>query len=148
MKVILLKDVKDLGKKDQIVDVSDGYGKNYLIPRGIAKLATAGSINEAKDKQRALEARKAKELAEANELAGILSSKRVVLTAKMGENGKLFGAISAKDISDAMKKQFGIDLDKKKIELQDPIKAQGVFDVSARIYAGVVAKFQVEVRAN
>lgn len=148
MKVILLKDVKDLGKKDQIVDVSDGYGKNYLIPRGIAKLATAGSINEAKDKQRALEARKAKELAEANALAATLSSKKVLITAKMGENGKLFGAVSTKDISDAMKKQFGIELDKKKIELQDPIKAQGVFDVSARIYAGVVAKFQVEVRAN
>lgn len=148
MKVILLKDVKDLGKKDQIVDVSDGYGKNYLIPRGIAKLATAGSINEAKDKQKALEARKARELAEANALADTLKSKRVLLTAKMGENGKLFGAISAKDIADAMKKQFGIDLDKKKIELEDPIKAQGVFDVSARIYAGVVAKFQVEVRAN
>ena len=148
MKVILLKDVKDLGKKDQIVDVSDGYGKNYLVPRGIAKLATAGSINEAKDKQKALEARKARELAEAKDLAALLNTKKVVLTAKMGENGKLFGAISAKDIAEAMMKQFNLDLDKKKIELPDPIKTQGLFDVSARIHAGVVAKFQVEVRAN
>ncbi len=148
MKVILLKDMKDIGKKDQIVEVSDGYGKNYLIPRGIAKLATAGSINEAKDKQKAQEAKKARELMQAKEMAQALSTKRVVLNAKMGDNGKLFGAISAKDIADAMKTQHKLELDKKKIELQEPIKTQGVFDVSARIYTGVVAKFQVEVRAN
>lgn len=148
MKVILLKDMKDIGKKDQIVEVSDGYGKNYLIPRGIAKLATVGSINEAKDKQKAQEAKKARELADAKALAEVLQTKRVVLTAKMGDNGKLFGAISAKDIADAMKTQFNLELDKKKIELHDPIKAQGIFDVSAKIYAGVVAKFQVEIRAN
>lgn len=148
MKVILLKDVKDLGKKDQIVEVSDGYGKNYLVPRGIAKLATAGSINEAKDKQKAAEAKKARELEQAKELAAAISSKRVVLHAKMGENGKLFGAISAKDIADAMKVQFKIEMDKKKIELDEPIKSQGVFDVTARVYAGVIAKFQVEVRAQ
>ncbi|MBR5280010.1 MAG: 50S ribosomal protein L9 [Clostridia bacterium] len=148
MKVILLKDVKDLGKKDQIVEVSDGYGKNFLVPRGIAKIATAGSINEALDKQKAQEAKKARELAQAKELANEISSKRVILKAKLGENGKLFGAVSAKDIADAMKAQFKIDLDKKKIELGDPIKSQGVFDVTAKVYAGVVAKFQVEVQAQ
>lgn len=148
MKVILLKDTKDLGKKDQIVEVSDGYGKNYLVPRGIAKIATAGSINEAKDKQKAAEAKKARELAQAKDLAASMSNKRVVLNAKMGENGKLFGAISAKDIADAMKAQFSIEIDKKKLELDEPIKSQGVFDVSAKVYAGVFAKFQVEVRAQ
>lgn len=148
MKVILLKDTKDLGKKDQIVEVSDGYGKNYLVPRGIAKIATAGSINEAKDKQKAAEAKKARELAQAKDLAASMSNKRVVLNAKMGENGKLFGAISAKDIADAMKAQFSIEIDKKKLELDEPIKSQGVFDVSAKVYAGVLAKFQVEVRAQ
>ncbi|MBR5500548.1 MAG: 50S ribosomal protein L9 [Clostridia bacterium] len=148
MKVILLKDVKDLGKKDQIVEVSDGYGKNFLVPRGIAKIATAGSINEAIDKQKAQEAKKARELAQAKELAGVIATKRVVLKAKLGENGKLFGAISAKDIADAMKSQFGIDIDKKKIELNEPIKSQGVFDVTAKVHAGVVGKFQVEVKAQ
>lgn len=148
MKVILLKDVKDLGKKDQIVEVSDGYGKNFLVPRGMAKLATAGSINEAKDKQKAQEAKKARELAQAKELADAISTKKVILKAKLGENGKLFGAISAKDIADAMKTQFGIELDKKKIELNEPIKSQGVFDVTAKVYAGVVGKFQVEVQAQ
>lgn len=146
MKVILLKDMKDIGKKDQIVEVSDGYGKNYLIPRGIAKIATAGSINEAKDKQKAAEAKKARELAMAKDLAASISNKCVLLKAKMGESGKLFGAISAKDIADAMKAQYGIEIDKKKIELDEPIKSQGVFPVMAKVYAGVVATFQVEVR--
>ncbi len=148
MKVILLKDVKDLGKKDQIVEVSDGYGKNFLVPRGIAKIATAGSINEAMDKQKAQEAKKARELAQAKELAGVISTKRVILKAKLGENGKLFGAISTKDIADAMKAQFNIEIDKKKIELNEPIKSQGVFDVTAKVYAGVVGNFQVEVQAQ
>ena len=143
-----MKDVKDLGKKDQIVEVSDGYGKNFLVPRGIAKLATAGSINEAMDKQKAQEAKKARELAQAKELAGVIATKRVVLKAKLGENGKLFGAISTKDIADALKSQFGIEMDKKKIELNEPIKSQGLFDVSAKVYAGVTAKFQVEVQAQ
>ena len=148
MKVILLKDMKDLGKKDQIVEVSDGYGKNFLVPRGIAKIATTGSINEAIDKQKAQEAKKARELAQAKDLAALISTKRVVLKAKLGENGKLFGAISTKDIADAMKKQFNIEIDKKKIELNEPIKSQGLFDITAKVYTGVVVKFQVEVQAQ
>lgn len=145
MKVMLLADVKSLGKKDEIVNVSDGYAKNYLIPRGMAREATQGAINEAVEKKKSIEAKKAKELAEAKSQAKLLSEKKVVVKAKMGENGKLFGAISSKDIADALKAQYNLDVDKKKIELKEPIKAQGTFDVVARIYAGVTAEFKVEV---
>lgn len=148
MKVILLKDVKDLGKKDEIVNVSDGYGQNFLIPRKMAKVATEGSINEAKDKKRAQEEKKARELDNAKKLAADLSEKQVTVKAKMGENGRLFGAVSSKDISDSIKEQLGLDIDKKKIELNEPIKSQGTFEVGLKIYAGISAKMKVIVKAE
>ena len=106
MKVILKQDVKGLGKKDEIVNASDGYAKNYLIPRGIAVEATSGNVNETVNKQKAAADKKQRELDTAKEFASKLKDKSVVIKAKAGENGKLFGAIAGKDIADAIKKQY------------------------------------------
>lgn len=145
MKVILKQDVKGLGKKDEIVNASDGYAKNYLIPRGIAVEATSGNVNETINKQKALADKKQRELDTAKDFASKLQGKTVTIKAKAGESGKLFGAISGKDIADAIKNQFKIDIDKKKIVLDEPIKTVGEHNVEIRIYAGVVTKIIVSV---
>lgn len=145
MKVILKQDVKGLGKKDEIVNASDGYAKNYLIPRGIAVEATSGNVNETINKQKALADKKQRELDTAKEFASKLQGKTVTIKAKAGESGKLFGAISGKDIADAIKTQFKIEIDKKKIVLDDPIKTAGEHKVEIRIYAGVVTSIIVSV---
>ena len=146
MKVILLQDIKELGKKDQIVNVSDGYGKNYLIPRKLAKAATEGALNDAKEKQKAQTEKKNRELSLAKEAASALNGTEVVVRVKVGYNGKLFGAVSAKDIADALKAQKEIDIDRKKIEMREPIKVLGKFDCTAKIYPSVTAKFVVDVK--
>lgn len=145
MKVILKQDVKELGKKDSLVNVSDGYAKNYLIPRGFAVEATAGNINEMKNKQQALAEKQKRELDKAKNICAALSGKSIKLSIKSGENGKLFGAVSGKDIADAVSKQLGIELDKKKIVLGEPIKTTGPHSVEAKLHAGVTAKFTVTV---
>lgn len=146
MKVILLQDIKELGKKGQIVNVSDGYGKNYLIPRKLVKPATEGAVNDALAKQKAQTEKKARELQNAKEAAKSLEGTEVVVRVKVGENGKLFGAVSSKDVADALKSQKEIDIDRKKIELAENIKYVGKFKCVARIYAGVTASFTVDVR--
>lgn len=143
MKVILKQDVKGLGKKDEIINASDGYAKNYLIPRGMAVEATTGNLNETKNKQQAQVEKKKRELEIAKDFASKLNDKTVVIKAKAGESGKLFGAISNKDVADAIKAQFKIDIDKKKI-VMDPIKAVGEHTAEIRIYTGVVAKITVK----
>lgn len=145
MKVILLQDVKSLGKKDAIVEVSDGYGQNYLLPRKLAVAATAGNMNEVKQRKDSLDNKAKRELAAAKEYAEKLNEKVVSINAKVGENGKLFGAISNKDIQDAIKEQYGLDVDKKKIVLNDPIKNVGSYDVEIKLYTGVSAKIVVKV---
>lgn len=145
MKVILLQDVKSLGKKDAIVEVSDGYGQNYLIPRKMAVAATAGNMNEVKQRKDSLDNKAKRELAAAKEYAEKLNEKVVSINAKVGENGKLFGAINSKDIQDAIKEQYGLDVDKKKIVLNDPIKNVGSYDVEIKLYTGVSAKVVVKV---
>lgn len=145
MKIILKQDVAGLGKKDDIVNASDGYAKNYLIPRGIAVAATAGNVNDAINKQKSAELKKQKELENAKALAESLKGRKVNIHAKAGESGKLFGAISAKDISDALKSECDINVDKKKIVLKDPIKTSGEHNVEIRVYAGVAANITVNV---
>lgn len=145
MKVILKQDVKGLGKKDEIVNASDGYAKNYLIPRGIAVEATSGNVNETVNKQKAAADKKQRELDTAKEFASKLKDKTVVIKAKAGENGKLFGAIAGKDIADAIKNQYKIEIDKKKIVLDDPIKTLGDHNVEIKIYAGVAVNVNVSV---
>ena len=147
MKVILKQDVKSLGKKDEIVNVSDGYANNFLLPKGLAVTATTGSINEVKNKQQAAEDKKKRETAAAKELAEALKDKEVVIRLKSGADGKLFGGVSGKELSEELKKQHGFDIDKKKLVLNETIKSLGVYTAEAKIYPGIVGTFKIKVES-
>ncbi len=145
MQVILLQDVKNVGKKDTTVKVNDGYARNFLIPKGFAVEATATSLNDMKEKNKAAANKKQRELEQAKSLADKLDKISLTFKIKAGENGKLFGSVTAKDISDALKKENKIDVDKKKILLPDPIKALGKIEVEIKVHVGVTAKITVTV---
>lgn len=145
MKVILLKDVKSLGKKDEIVDVSDGYARNYVLPKGLGKEANAANLNDLK-LQKANEEKVAQEkLEDAKKLAAKLETKEVTVKMKSGEGGKTFGSISSKEIAAAAKEQCGLDVDKKKIQMPEAIKALGVYEVQIKLHPQVVGKLKVKV---
>ena len=133
MKVILQQDVKGQGKKGQMVEVSEGYARNFLLPRKLAIAATTDAINTLNLKEKARKAEEARMKAEAQEIAGKLESCQVKLTAKAGNGGKLFGAVTTKEISEGLKKQFNIDIPKQKLVLDDPIKAYGSYQVKAKL---------------
>ena len=144
MIVILNKDVKGTGKAGDVVKVSDGYARNMLIPKGLATEATQGNIRHLE-----IEAeRKAEEKAEAKEMAKKISELSVNIKTKAGEGGKIFGSITSKDISDALKKQHNIDVDKKKIQLSSPIKQTGEVSVEIKLYFEVSAKLTVKIEAE
>ena len=145
MKVIFLTDVKGQGKKNQVVEVSDGYAKNFLIPRKLAKAADAQSLNDVKVKAEALEYRIATEKKEAQELAARLKEIVVVINAAGGSDSRLYGSITSKDIADALKASHGIDIDKRKISLADPIKAYGTYQADVKLYTEVTGKITVRV---
>lgn len=145
MKVILTQDVKTLGKKDAIVNVNDGYARNFLIPKGLAVEATASALNEIRIKQGAEKHRKENELTEAQALQKKLSDITVTIRSKAGANGKLFGSITSKDIADHIKNDYNIAIDKKMINLHDAIKTLGLTEVEIRLYQGVIAKVKVKV---
>lgn len=145
MQVILTRDVKGQGKKGQMVNVSDGYARNYLLPRGLAETATKSNINVMKGKQESLEYKKKVELEEANAIAEKMKEIKVVLKAKAGENGKLFGSVTSKDVAEALTSQHHIKLDKKKFVMPDGIKTLGTTTVDVKIYTGVVGKLNVVV---
>ena len=147
MKVILKQDVKSLGKKDEIVNVSDGYANNFLLPKGLAVPATAGGINEVKNKQQAADEKKKREIAAAKELAAALKDKEVVIKLKSGAGGKLFGAVSNKEVAEELKKQHGFEVDRKKLMIHEAIKSLGVYTVEAKIYPGIAAEFKVKVES-
>lgn len=147
MKVILKQDVKDLGKKDQVVTVSDGYANNFLLPRGLAVPATAGGINEVKNKQQAAEEKKKREISAAKDLVAVLKDKEVVIKLKCGAGGKLFGAVSSKEVAEELKKQHGFDIDKKKLIINETIKSLGVYTVEARVYPGITGEFKIKVES-
>ncbi len=148
MIVILLKDVKGTGKAGDVVKVSDGYARNMLIPRGMAQEATDGNRRSLEKQKEAQAARRAAEKAAAEELAKKLGETGVVIKTKSGEGGRLFGSITSKDICDALKEQHGITLDKKKIELDSPIKQAGEHTVCAKLYHDVTARIRVDVQAE
>ena len=133
MKVILQKDVKGTGKAGDIVNVNDGYARNYLLPRKLATEATADNINALKLKEKAKAAQMAKEKAQAEENAKKLSGVQVIIRAKAGSGGKLFGAVTSQEISNALKEQFGIEIEKNKIVQAEPIKTFGSFTVKAKL---------------
>ncbi len=148
MKVILLADVKNHGVKGDVVDVSPGYARNYLLPRNLAVEATEKNMARLKNKKRAEANRKEQELAEAKEVAKKLEGIKVTLKAKSGENGKLFGSITSKEIGEALKEQHGIDLDRRKIVLNEPIKTLGELELDVKIYPEVTAKLKISVDAE
>ncbi|WP_265445707.1 50S ribosomal protein L9 [Acetivibrio straminisolvens] len=145
MKVILKEDVKGLGKKESLVDVSDGYARNFLIPKGLAVEANASNMNIMQSKKEAEKNKKERELAQAKELAEKLKNIVVTLKAKAGENGKLFGSMTSKDVSDYLKKQHKLDIDKKKINLPESIKSLGTYEADVKLYPGVSAKLTVKI---
>ena len=144
MKVVLLQDVKSIGKKDQLVNVSDGYARNFLFPRKLAKEATAGAINDVKTKEAAKAHHKQEEINAANELKAKIDGKIVALKAKAGKEGKLFGAVTSKDVAAEIKKQFGVEVDKKKLVMDD-IKVFGSYGCTVKLYPEIAAKITVKV---
>ena len=145
MKVILLKDVKGQGKKGEIVNVSDGYARNYLFPRNLAQEATAQNLNSAQVKQEAAAHKKEMEKKNAQEMTKQLENKGVVIKAKCGSTGRLFGAITNAEIAEALNQQTGLELDKKKVVLANPIKELGEYTVTVKLYAGVQATIGLKV---
>lgn len=144
MKVIFLKDVKGQGKKGEIKEISEGYARNYLFPKGLAKEATEGNLKALEAQQRSEEKRKEREKQEAQELAQKLNELTVKIKAKAGEGGRLFGAISSKQVTEELEAQFGIKLDKRKLDMES-IRSLGVTQVKAKLYSDVVATLKVHV---
>ena len=148
MKVILLADVKGKGTTGDIVNVSDGYARNYLLPRGLAAEATNKNIKDLEQKKKAEAQRVEKDKENAETLVSKIKDKTVNLTVKSGENGKLFGSVTAQDIADAMKDQHKLELDKKKLSLDEPIKATGEYDVEYHPFQGVAGTVKVMIQAE
>lgn len=147
MKVILNQDVKGQGKKGDLIEVSDGYARNYLLPKNLAKEATKENINVLKGQNESRAYREQKELEQAQSIAEKVNTIKVSLKAKAGENGKLFGSITSKDVSEALTNQHHIKIDKKKFQMPDGIKALGQTTVDIKIHPGVTAKLKVEISA-
>ena len=144
MKVILKADVKSLGKKGDLVNTSDGYARNFLFPKGLAIEANAQAMNEFNNKETAKKFHKAEEIKAANELKDRIEGKTFKVAAKAGANDKLFGSVTAKDVSAAIKEEMGENIDKRKISMQD-IKAFGTTQIEVKVYQGITAKVFVQV---
>ena len=144
MKVILKQDVKNLGKKGELVNASDGYARNYLFPRGLATEANASAMNDFNNKENAKKYHKQQEIDAAKADAAKLDGKTFKLTAKAGANGKLFGSVTAKDVSAVIKTDLGLDIDKRKISVED-IKQFGTYEAEIKVYQGISATIYVQV---
>lgn len=145
MKVILTQDVKAQGKKGDLINVSDGYANNFLLKKGLAKPATKQAINELEGKKGAEQFKRNQEELKATNIAERLKEITVKMTAKAGQEGKLFGSITSKDVAQALKEQFNIEVDKRKLDLPDGIKHCGIRDVKVTLYPNVTGIFKVEV---
>ncbi len=145
MKVVLLADVKGSGKKGELVNVSDGYARNFLFPRKLAKEANAQAMNELKNAEEAKAYKIKTETEAAKKAAELLEGKTVKMTAKAGQGGRLFGSITAKEIAEAIKSQFKLEIDKRKISVDGDIKAFGSYSCEIKLYAGITAKLFVMV---
>ncbi len=144
MKVILKQDVKGLGKKGELVNASDGYARNFLFPKGLATEANASAMNDFNNKESAKKFHKAEEIKAAKASAEQIEGKTFSFTAKAGANGKLFGSVTSKDISAKIKEDIGIDVDKRKISVDD-IKQFGTYEAEVKVYQGISAKIFVKV---
>lgn len=145
MKVILLDNIKGVGKKDEIINASDGYARNYLLPKKLAVEANAENMSKLNNKKEAANYKKDQEKQNAEELAKKLKGIMLKIKVKAGENGKIFGGVTSKEISENLKSQYNFVVDKKKIELKDTIKNLGSFNVSIKLFEGITADLRVEV---
>ncbi len=145
MEIVLLEDVKSLGKKGQIVKVNDGYARNYILPKKLGVEANAKNLNDLKLQKAHADKLAAEQLAAAKELAASLEAAKVTLAVKSGEGGKVFGSVSSKEIAAAVKEQCSLELDKKKIQIQEPIKTLGVHEVLVKLHRDVTAKLRIQV---
>ena len=148
MKVILTQDIKSVGKKGQIIDASDGYARNYLLPKKLAVVADATNLNELKTKQDANKYKRDMTMANAKELVEKMKGFELTFKIKAGENGKTFGSVTAKDIADELNKKYFVEVDKKEIGLTDAIKTLGVFTIDIKLFEGITGKLKVSVVAE
>ena len=145
MKVILLDNIKGVGKKDEVINASDGYARNFLFPKKLALEANSENLAKLKAKQASNDYRKDVEKQEAIKIAEKLKGILLKIKVKAGENGKIFGGVTAKEISDELKKQYNFEIDKKKIDLKETIKTLGTVTVNVKLYEGVIAKLKINV---
>lgn len=145
MKIILIKDHKDLGKSGDLINAKDGYARNFLIPMKIAIEATKENLAKWQEEKRIEEENEKENRKQALELKKKLESKKILITAKAGDGGKLFGAITSKDIADQIKKHYNVQIDKKKIDLAENIKSIGIKNIEIKLYPKIVANIKVEV---
>lgn len=148
MKVILLDNIKGVGKKDEVINASDGYARNFLFPKKLAVEANSENMSKLKAKQDANEYKKSQEKEEAQKQAEKLKGILLKIAVKSGENGRIFGSITSKEIADSLKEQYKIEVDKKKIDLKEPIKTLGSFTVSIKLYEGVVGSLKIQLIAK
>ncbi|MCL1989153.1 MAG: 50S ribosomal protein L9 [Firmicutes bacterium] len=148
MQVILLEDVKGTGKKGQVINVSDGHAKNFLIPKKLAAEATKSTLNDWEKKKKTEENKRQNEVTAAQELAARIEKTSVKITMKVGENGKMFGSVGNKEIAAALSSQFGIQIDRKKIVLDEQIKTIGEKIIPIRLYSEITAKLNLEIVAE
>ncbi len=146
MKVILLEDVKSLGKKGQVVDVSDGYARNFVLPKKLGVEANGKNMNDLKLQKANAEKVAKEQLEAAKEFAALMETKEVVVSIKSGEGGRTFGSISSKEIAAAAKEQCGLEIDKKKIQLPEAIKSLGVYEVMVKLHPKVTGRLKVKVQ--
>ena len=144
MKVILLENIKGVGKKDEIINANDGYARNYLFPKKLAVEANSGNLSNLKSKQNSKKKKKNKEREEAIKIANELKNITLKIIVKAGANGKIFGGVTAKEISENLKEQYKIDIDKKKIVLKETIKMIGTTHVEAKLFEGVIGELVVQ----
>ena len=145
MKIILLQDVKGQGKKGEVIDVNEGYARNFLIKKGLAEVATASKLNDISQKKAAADFHKAEEVKATKAMASKLKGKTFTVKIKAGQNGKVFGSVSSKEIAAAIKAQSDLEIDKKKIQLSEPIRSFGVHEAGIKLHPQVTATLRVKV---
>jgi large subunit ribosomal protein L9 len=148
VKVVLRQDVDHLGRKGDLLDVADGYARNFLVPRGLAMKATKGVVTQADTMRRSRQARDTREREAAEAVAAQLEGRPLTVTARAGEGGKLFGSVTSSDLADALRAHGGVDIDRRDIELDEPIKELGATDVPVRLHPDVTGTLHVEVVAG
>ncbi|CCY99232.1 lSU ribosomal protein L9p [Clostridium sp. CAG:793] len=145
MKVILLENVKGVGKKDEIINANDGYARNFLFPKNLAIEANSTNLSKLKSKQDSASFKKSEEKKNAEEMKEKLSKIVLKINVKAGENGKIFGGVTAKEISEQLKKQYNYNIDKKKIDIKETIKTIGMFTIDLKLFEGVVGKLKIHI---